>query len=197
LRRDLRPGRPKITAYCSFVGAWSGRGSRLGREAATVFGMTIRLSDGDVAPAFTLPDADGKKVSLADFRGQRVIVYFYPAAMTPGCTTQAVDFTAAMEELRAAGLHVIGISPDAQEKLIQFRELESVGFPLLSDPDKSTLNAYGAYGEKLLYGKLIEGVIRSTFVIDVDEKGNGTIAVAQYNVKATGHVDKLKRDLHL
>jgi thioredoxin-dependent peroxiredoxin len=102
-----------------------------------------------------------------------------------------------MDDLDAAGVHVIGISPDAQEKLIQFREQESVGFPLLSDPDKSALNAYGAYGEKLLYGKLIQGVIRSTFVIDVDQKGHGTIAVAQYNVKATGHVDKLKRDLHL
>ena len=101
--------------------------------------MTTRLSDGDAAPAFTLPDADGKNVSLADFPGQRVIVYFYPAAMTPGCTTQAVDFTAAMDELGAAGLHVIGISPDAQEKLIQFREQESVGFPLLSDPNRSTL----------------------------------------------------------
>jgi peroxiredoxin Q/BCP len=148
--------------------------------------MTTRLSDGDAAPPFSLPDADGKNVSLADFPGKRVIVYFYPAAMTPGCTTQAIDFTAAMDELSAAGLHVIGISPDAQERLIQFRELESVGFPLLSDPDKSTL-----------YGKLIQGVIRSTFVIDVDQKGHGTIAVAQYNVKATGHVDKLKRDLHL
>jgi peroxiredoxin Q/BCP len=159
--------------------------------------MTTRLSDGDAAPPFTLPDADGKKVSLADFPGQRVIVYFYPAALTPGCTTQAIDFTAAIDELAAAGMYVIGISPDVQEKLIRFRQQESVGFPLLSDPDKSTLNAYGAYGEKLLYGKLIEGVIRSTFVIDVDQKGHGTIAVAQYNVKATGHVDKLKRDLHL
>ena len=159
--------------------------------------MTTRLSDGDAAPPFTLPDADGKNVSLADFPGQRVIVYFYPGALTPGCTTQAIDFTAEIDELGAAGLHVIGISPDAQEKLIKFRKQESVGFPLLSDPDKSTLNAYGAYGEKLLYGKLIEGVIRSTFVIDVDQKGHGTIAVAQYNVKATGHVDKLKRDLHL
>ena len=159
--------------------------------------MTIRLSDGDAAPPFSLPDADGKNVSLADFPGQRVIVYFYPAALTPGCTTQAIDFTAAMDDLGAAGLRVIGISPDAQERLIQFRERESVGFPLLSDPDKSTLNAYGAYGEKLLYGKLIEGVIRSTFVIDVDRKGRGTIAVAQYNVKAAGHVDKLRRELHL
>jgi peroxiredoxin Q/BCP len=157
--------------------------------------MTTRLVDGDAAPAFTLPDADGKDVSLADFAGQRVIVYFYPAAMTPGCTTQAVDFTAAMADLTAAGLHVIGISPDPQEKLIQFRNQESVSFPLLSDADKTVLSAYGAYGEKLLYGKLIEGVIRSTFVIDVDTKGRGTVSVAQYNVKASGHVDKLKRDL--
>ena len=157
--------------------------------------MTTRLTEGDAAPAFTLPDADGKDVSLADFAGQRVIVYFYPAAMTPGCTTQAVDFTAAMADLTAAGLHVIGVSPDTQEKLIQFREQESVSFPLLSDADKTVLSAYGAYGEKLLYGKLIEGVIRSTFVIDVDAKGRGTVAVAQYNVKATGHVAKLKRDL--
>ena len=159
--------------------------------------MTTRLADGDAAPAFTLPDADGRPVSLSDFAGQRVIVYFYPAAMTPGCTTQAVDFTAAMDDLSAAGLHVIGVSPDAQEKLIQFRERQQVGFPLLSDPERSTLNAYGAYGEKLLYGKLVEGVIRSTFVIDVDSRGLGTVALAQYNVKATGHVDKLKRDLAL
>lgn len=157
--------------------------------------MTTRLAAGDAAPAFTLPDADGKDVSLADFAGQRVIVYFYPAALTPGCTTQAVDFTAAMTDLTAAGLHVIGVSPDTQEKLIQFRQQESVSFPLLSDVDKTVLSAYGAYGEKLLYGKLIEGVIRSTFVIDVDGKGRGTVAVAQYNVKATGHVAKLKRDL--
>jgi peroxiredoxin Q/BCP len=126
-----------------------------------------------------------------------VIVYFYPAAMTPGCTTQAVDFTAAMADLTAAGLHVLGVSPDTQEKLIQFRDQQHVSFPLLSDVDKKTLSAYGAYGEKLLYGKLIEGVIRSTFVIDVDPKGQGTVAVAQYNVKAAGHVAKLKRDLAL
>jgi len=157
--------------------------------------MTTRLADGDAAPDFTLPDADGKDVSLADFAGQRVILYFYPAAMTPGCTTQAIDFTAAMAELTAAGLHVVGVSPDTQENLIQFRQLESVSFPLLSDVDKTVLTAYGAYGEKLLYGKLIEGVIRSTFVIDVDATGRGTVAVAQYNVKATGHVAKLKREL--
>ena len=159
--------------------------------------MTTRLADGDAAPAFTLPDADGRDVSLSDFAGQRVIVYFYPAAMTPGCTTQAVDFTAAMADLTAAGLHVIGVSPDPQEKLIQFRNQQSVSFPLLSDVDKKTLAAYGAYGEKLLYGKLVEGVIRSTFVIDVDARGRGTVAVAQYNVKATGHVAKLRRDLAL
>ena len=159
--------------------------------------MTTRLADGDPAPAFTLPDADGHDVSLSDFSGSRVIVYFYPAAMTAGCTTQAVDFTGAMREFDAAGIHVLGISPDAQEKLIQFRDQQSVAFPLLSDVDKKTLGAYGAYGEKLLYGKLVEGVIRSTFVIDVDDKGAGTVAVAQYNVKATGHVDKLKRDLAL
>ena len=154
-----------------------------------------RLSAGSPAPAFTLPDADGHEVSLSDFAGQRVIVYFYPAALTPGCTTQAVDFTAAINELGAAGLHVLGVSPDEQPKLQQFRERQSVAFPLLSDPDKTVLTAYGAFGEKLLYGKLVEGVIRSTFVVDVDAGGEGTIAVAQYNVRAAGHVDKLKREL--
>jgi thioredoxin-dependent peroxiredoxin len=159
--------------------------------------MATQLSPGDMAPAFTLPDADGSNVSLSDFPGMRVIVYFYPAAMTAGCTTQAVDFTAAIHDLAKAGVHVVGISPDMPEKLAQFRQEQAVGFPLLSDPDKTVLNAYGAYGEKLLYGKLVEGVIRSTFVVDVDEKGNGQIAVAQYNVKATGHVDKLQRELGL
>ena len=157
--------------------------------------MTTRLSAGDTAPAFALPDADGQEVALSDFAGQRVIVYFYPAALTPGCTTQAVDFTAALDELSAAGLHVVGISPDAQTKLIQFRRRQSVAFPLLSDPDKHTLEAYGAYGEKLLYGKLVEGVIRSTFVVEVDPSGAGTVVVAQYNVRAAGHVDKLKQEL--
>jgi thioredoxin-dependent peroxiredoxin len=159
--------------------------------------MATQLSPGDTAPAFTLHDADRADVSLSDFSGQRVIVYFYPAAMTAGCTTQAVDFTAAIHDLAKAGVQVVGISPDEPEKLAQFRQQQSVGFPLLSDPDKTVLNAYGAYGEKLLYGKLVEGVIRSTFVVDVDEKGRGQIAVAQYNVKATGHVDKLKRELGL
>ena len=159
--------------------------------------MTTRLSAGDAAPAFTLPDADGKEVALSGFAGQRVIVYFYPAAMTPGCTTQAVDFTAAMDDLGAAGVRVLGISPDDQTKLAKFREHSSVAFPLLSDPERSTLLAYGAYGEKLLYGKLVEGVLRSTFVVDVDEQGSGTVSVAQYNVRAAGHVDKLRRELKL
>lgn len=157
--------------------------------------MSSRLSVGDPAPDFTLLDADGEPVSLSDFAGHRVIVYFYPAAMTPGCTTQAVDFTAAIGELGAAGLEVLGISPDTPEKLAQFRDQQSVAFPLLADPDKTTLNAYGAFGEKMLYGKLIEGVIRSTFVLDVDDEGKATVAVAQYNVKAAGHVTKLRRDL--
>ena len=159
--------------------------------------MTTRLTTGDAAPAFSLPDADGQTVSLSDFAGQRVIVYFYPAAMTPGCTTQAVDFTAAMAHLSAAGVHVLGISPDPQPKLAKFREQQSVSFPLLSDTDRAALGAYGAFGEKLLYGKLVEGVIRSTFVVDVDAEGQGTVAVAQYNVRAAGHVDKLRRELGL
>ncbi|HYP45198.1 MAG TPA: peroxiredoxin [Propionibacteriaceae bacterium] len=157
--------------------------------------MTTRLAPGDPAPDFTLLDADGDKVSLSDFAGHRVIVYFYPAAMTPGCTTQAVDFTAAIGELTAAGVDVLGISPDTPEKLAQFRSQQAVAFPLLSDPDRVALAAYSAYGERMLYGKLIEGVIRSTFVVDVDAEGNGTVALAQYNVKAAGHVTKLRRDL--
>lgn len=152
---------------------------------------TKRLEVGDKAPAFTLLDADGKKVSLSSYKGRKVIIYFYPAAMTPGCTKQACDFRDSLAELNEAGLDVIGISPDKPEKLAKFREREGVNFPLLSDPDKTTLTAYGAFGEKKLYGKIVEGVIRSTFV--VDEKGN--IEVAQYNVKATGHVAKLRRDI--
>lgn len=132
---------------------------------------------------------------MADFAGQRLIVYFYPRAMTPGCTTQAIDFTAAITDLEAADLSVIGISPDPVNKLAQFRSKEGVAFPLLSDENLAVLNAYGAYGEKMLYGKLVESVIRSTFVIDVDTKGKGKVSVAQYNVKATGHVDKLRREL--
>lgn len=159
--------------------------------------MSTRLSDGDAAPAFTLNDDHGQPVSLADFAGQRVIVYFYPAALTPGCTTQAVDFSAAAGELEAANLTVIGISPDEPEKLAKFRQTAGITFPLLSDPERTVLNAYGAFGERVLYGKKIEGVIRSTFVVDVDAGGHGTIATAQYNVKATGHVARLLKQLGL
>ena len=150
-----------------------------------------RLVPGDEAPDFTLPDADGNPVSLSSLRGQRVIVYFYPAAMTPGCTKQACDFTAALPDLTADGLAVLGISPDTPAKLAKFREKEHITFPLLSDPDKTVLTAYGAFGEKQNYGKTVMGVIRSTFVIDAD----GTIAKALYGVKATGHVDRLRKDL--
>ena len=157
--------------------------------------MTARLTQGSKAPAVALKDADGNTVALSDFAGSSVVLYFYPAAMTPGCTTQAVDFSAALPALAEAGYSVLGVSPDAVERLAKFRDKSDVTFPLLSDPDKDTLNAYGAYGTKKLYGKDIEGVLRSTFVIDVDEAGEGTVRVAQYNVKATGHVAKLRREL--
>ncbi|MDN5569755.1 MAG: thioredoxin-dependent thiol peroxidase [Propionibacteriaceae bacterium] len=154
-----------------------------------------RLQVGDPAPPFTLPDADGTEVSLSDYAGRRVIVYFYPAALTPGCTTQAVDFTASEDEITAAGFDVVGISPDPVAKLAGFRQEEALTVTLLSDPERGVLEAYGAWGTKMLYGKEITGVIRSTFVVDVDASGAGTISVAQYNVKATGHVAKLRRDL--
>ena len=150
-----------------------------------------RLAPGDQAPDFTLPDADGNPVSLSSLRGQRVIVYFYPAALTPGCTKQACDFTAAMPDLGKLGLAVLGISPDPPAKLAKFREKEHITFPLLSDQDKSVLTAYGAYGEKMNYGKKTMGVIRSTFVVGAD----GKIENAYYGVKATGHVERLLRDL--
>ncbi len=152
-----------------------------------------RLEPGTTAPAFSLLDQDGKKVALKDFKGSKVIVYFYPAAMTPGCTKQACDFRDSLNSLKSSGYVVLGISPDKPEKLAKFRDRDSVNFPLLSDIDKSTLEAYGAYGEKTMYGKKVVGVIRSTFV--VDEKGK--IELAQYNVKATGHVAKLRKDLGL
>jgi thioredoxin-dependent peroxiredoxin len=157
---------------------------------------TTRLAVGDVAPAFTLTSDTGEQVSLADLigsAGSKVIVYFYPAAMTPGCTKQACDFTDSLDALQAQGYTVVGISPDKPEKLAKFRERDGLTITLLSDPSKETLVAWGAFGEKKLYGKVVEGVIRSTFVVDAD----GTIAYAAYNVKATGHVAKLRRDLSL
>jgi peroxiredoxin Q/BCP len=154
---------------------------------------SVRLSPGDPAPDFTLPDAEGKPVTLSSYRGRRVIVYCYPAALTPGCTTQAVDFTAAAGDLAEAGLDIIGISPDEPEKLLRFRDQENLDITLVSDPEKQVLTAYGAYGAKKLYGKEVIGVIRSTFIVDAE----GRIERAAYNVKATGHVAKLRRDLGL
>lgn len=153
--------------------------------------MTERLTAGDPAPAFTLPDADGTPVSLGDYRGRTVVVYFYPAAGTSGCTKQACDFRDNLAELNGAGLDVLGISPDPQPKLAAFRDAEGLTFPLLSDPDRTVLDAYGAYGEKSLYGKTVQGVIRSTFVVGAD----GTLEQALYNVKATGHVASLRKKL--
>jgi peroxiredoxin Q/BCP len=152
-----------------------------------------RLSPGDTAPDFTLPDADGKDVSLADFRGQSVVVYFYPAAGTPGCTKQACDFRDNLAELNNAGYQILGISPDKPAKLAKFVDAEALTFPLLSDPEKTVLKQWGAFGEKKNYGKVVQGVIRSTFVVDPE----GKISVAQYNVRATGHVAKLIKDLNL
>jgi thioredoxin-dependent peroxiredoxin len=150
-----------------------------------------RLAPGDPAPDFTLSDADGNPVSLSGFRGRRVILYFYPAASTPGCTKEACDFRDNLAELNDAGVDVIGISPDKPAKLAAFRDAEALTFPLLSDPDKQVLTAWGAFGEKQMYGKTVTGVIRSTFLIDAD----GKIEEALYNVKATGHVAKLRKDL--
>ncbi|MGQ0631476.1 MAG: thioredoxin-dependent thiol peroxidase [Sporichthyaceae bacterium] len=152
-----------------------------------------RLHPGDPAPDFTLPGADGEKVALADLRGTTVILYAYPAAMTPGCTKQACDFRDNIARLTAAGYTVLGLSPDSVAKLAKFRDRDAVPFPLLSDPDKAVLSAYGAYGEKQLYGKTVTGVIRSTFVIGPD----GVLTHAQYGVKATGHVERLLRELAL
>jgi peroxiredoxin Q/BCP len=153
--------------------------------------QTPRLEVGDKAPAFSLPDADGNTVKLSDYKGRRVIVYFYPAAATPGCTKQACDFRDSLSELNGAGLDVIGISPDKPAKLAKFRDDQKLTFPLLSDPDRAVLTAWGAYGEKTMYGKTVVGVIRSTIV--VDEKGK--IAEAQYNVKASHTATRIQKIL--
>src|SRR5512144_2681952 len=146
-----------------------------------------RLAPGDAAPDFTLQTDDGSTVTLSDLRGRKVIVYFYPAAMTPGCTKQACDFTDSLDSLKGAGYEVLGISPDAPAKLAKFREKDGLTISLLSDADKAVMESYGAFGEKKLYGKVVQGVIRSTFVVDEE----GKVELAQYNVKATGHVAKL------
>ncbi len=150
-----------------------------------------RLAPGDPAPDFTLPDADGRPVALSSFRGRRLIVYFYPAAMTPGCTKEACDFRDNLSDLNNQRIAVLGISPDQPAKLARFRDKEGLTFPLLSDPDHAVLEAYGAYGEKMLYGKKTTGVIRSTFVIDAD----GNVEKAMYGVKATGHVARLRAEV--
>jgi peroxiredoxin Q/BCP len=149
-----------------------------------------KLVQGEPAPDFSLTDDEGKTVSLSDFAGQTLVLYVYPAAMTPGCTTQACDFRDSLDALAAAGIAVVGLSPDKPEKLAKFRERDALTFPLLSDPDKEVLQAYGAYGEKTMYGKTVVGVIRSTFVIK-----DGVIEKAMYNVRAKGHVAKLRADL--
>ncbi len=153
----------------------------------------MRLTAGDPAPSFTLSGSDGGDVSLADFTGRKVVVYFYPAAATPGCTVQANDFEGSLQQLADAGYAVVGISPDPPEKLASFAAAEGLTFPLLSDPSRETLTAYGAFGEKSLYGKTVTGVIRSTFVVDEQ----GALTAASYNVKAKGHVAKLVKDLGL
>lgn len=150
-----------------------------------------RLEPGDQAPAFTLPDSEGKPVSLSDYLGRSVVVYFYPAAGTPGCTKQACDFRDSLGDLASSGYDVVGISPDKPEKLAKFAAAEGLNFPLLSDVDRKVLAEWGAYGEKQNYGRTVLGVIRSTFLVDPE----GRIKKAMYNVRATGHVAKLLREL--
>ena len=152
-----------------------------------------QLTPGETAPDFTLTDHTGRQVSLHDLRGRRLVVFFYPAAMTPGCTKEACDFRDSLEPLQSAGYEVLGISPDKPEKLAKFVEKESLTYPLLADPDREVLTAWGAYGEKKLYGKTVTGVIRSTVVVNED----GTVALARYNVKATGHVASLRKALEV
>ena len=150
---------------------------------------SARLEVGDKAPAFSLPDADGQTVRLSDFKGRKVIVYFYPAASTPGCTKQACSFRDSLATLNDAGIDVLGVSPDKPEKLAKFRDAEKLTFPLLSDPDKSVLTAWGTFGEKKMYGKTVQGVIRSTFLVDEV----GRIALAQYNVKAANTASAIQK----
>lgn len=160
-------------------------------ETANAQNAPVRLEVGDTAPDFTLTDDKGNDVSLTDYRGRRVVVYFYPKADTPGCTTEACDFRDSLTQLNDAGIDVVGISPDNVDKLATFRDNHELTFPLLSDPDKEVMTSYGAFGEKKNYGKIVQGVIRSTFVVDAE----GKIALAKYNVKATGHVGRIIKEL--
>lgn len=155
--------------------------------------MTVssRLAEGDTAPDFSLSDDTGQPVSLKDFAGERVLIYFYPRANTPGCTKQACDFRDSLAELNDLDLKVIGISPDTPEKLAKFRADHDLNFTLLSDPDKEVMTQWGAFGEKKNYGKIVQGVIRSTLLVESD----GTIGLARYNVRATGHVARILREL--
>ncbi len=154
---------------------------------------SVKLEAGQKAPTFTLKDQDGADVSLSDFTGKNVIVYFYPAASTPGCTTEACDFRDNINSLKSAGYQVLGISKDPIGPLKKFQEEQGLNFPLLSDEDLAVHRAYGAYGEKSLYGKTVTGTLRSTFVVD----GDDTIVLPLYNVKATGHVSSLRKKLGL
>ena len=153
--------------------------------------LTVKLQPGTDAPDFTLPQAGGKPVSLADYRGRNVIVYFYPQAATPGCTTEACDFRDSLASLQDAGYEVLGVSPDGLDALAEFTGDLALTFPLLADEDHAVALAYGAWGEKLVDGEITEGIVRSTVVVDPD----GKVALAQYQVKAQGHVAALKREL--
>lgn len=154
-----------------------------------------QLQIGDQAPDFALPDASGQIIHLSDFAERQVIVYFYPAALTPGCTTEAIDFTAAAGDFAQAGYAIVGISPDQPDRLRRFAEKYSLAVQLLADPERTVLAAYGAWGERSLYGKTVTGVLRSTIVVAVDAAGQGTVERAMYRVKAAGHVARLKADL--
>jgi peroxiredoxin Q/BCP len=153
------------------------------------------LQPGDIAPTFSLPDATNKLVDLRDYASRKVIVYFYPAALTPGCTLEAVDFTSHQQAFADAGYDIVGISPDSPAKLAKFVDAKDLSVTLLADPDRAVIEAYGAWGTKVLYGKKMEGIIRSTFVVAVDEAGVAHVEIAEYNVRATGHVDRLAAKL--
>ena len=189
-RAPAAPATGSLVLSAKTTGAATAPG---GREESHV-SDPIRLGPGDQAPDFTLQDADGQPVTLSEVlarTGKSVVLYFYPAAMTPGCTTEACDFRDNLRDFDTAGFTVIGISPDTTDKLAKFRDREGLTFTLLGDPGKDTLRAYGAFGEKKNYGRTVQGVIRSTVVVDAD----GTVAKAFYNVKATGHVDRVKKQL--